>query len=494
MKRNIRLYLTFVFILLLAALAVYIDLPKGGTINLNKIGIPFNKHFPTKLGLDLQGGTRLEYQGQLQDIPEGERSTAMEGVRSAIERRIFLFGVQEPLVETHGSDRLIVELPGITNINEAVQVIGQTPFLEFREPNDQPQEIKVDENGAIVGDVSIDSQFKSTNLTGKDLDTASVQFGQSGAPEINLQFNDEGAKKFAEITGRNVGKPVAIYLDGLPLSTPTVQTAITDGKAVITGQFSVQEAKDLVTRLNSGALPVPISLISQQNVGATLGKDSIQKSIVAGLIGLLMIAIFMIVYYRLPGVLAVLALAIYTVLSLAIFKIGISITAVMVVGLLYILAVNFGWIWGLLAVLSYLILMLVGALNPVTLTLAGIAGFILSIGMAVDANILIFERTKEELRTGKDLDAAIHDGFDRAWPSIRDSNASSLITTLILYMFGTPAIKSFAVTLAIGIIISLFTAITTTETFLKMLVGHNILKHPWLFGVSKKKVEENSNA
>jgi len=231
---------------------------------------------------------------------------------------------------------------------------------------------------------------------------------------------------------------------------------------------------------------VPIKLISQQNVGATLGRDSIQKSVVAGLIGIILIALFMIIYYRFPGLLAVFALAIYACLTFAIFKIGISITAVILVGLFFFLALVSSWVFGILAVLSYVALMFLGGLNPVTLTLAGIAGFILSIGMAVDANILIFERTKEELRLGKDVTLALEDGFNRAWPSIRDSNVSSLITTLILYLFGTPAIKSFAVTLGVGIIISLFTAITVTKTFLRMFVGHNILVHPWLFGVKRR--------
>ncbi|MDB4940118.1 MAG: protein-export rane protein SecD, preprotein translocase subunit SecD [Candidatus Doudnabacteria bacterium] len=486
MRKNLRLYLTFIFILLIAAFSIYIDLPQGSKISLPKIGIA-KREFKPHLGLDLQGGTHLEYQGNLQDIPADKRKDAMESVRSAIERRVFFFGVQEPLVETSGSDRIIVELPGITDINQAVSVIGQTPFLEFKEQNPSPTGQVVD--GKVVIDPN--SQWKSTGLTGKDLSSATVEFSQQdNTPQISLQFNSEGTKLFGEITSRNLGKPVAIFLDGAPLSTPTVQSAITDGKAIITGQFTVDDAKQLVSRLNSGALPVPIKLISQQNVGASLGKDSIQKSAVAGIIGLLLIVIFMIIYYRLPGVLAVLALVVYALLSFAIYKIGISVTAVFLVGLFFVLALTSSWWFGVIAVLSYLGLMLAGGLHPVTLTLAGIAGFILSIGMAVDANILIFERTKEELRLGKDVPQALEDGFNRAWLSIRDSNASSLITTAILYMFGTPAIKSFAETLAIGIIISLFTAITVTKTFLRMFIGHNILAHPWLFGASREKKTE----
>ncbi len=485
MRKNLRLYLTFVFILLIAAFSVFIVVPQGSKIDLRKLKINFNQEFKPHLGLDLQGGTHLEYQGNLTDIPAEKQKDAMESVRSAIERRVFLFGVQEPLVETAGNDRIIVELPGITDINQAISVIGQTPFLDFREQSDTPQNATVDENGTVQVDPY--GQWKTTGLTGRDLTSAVVEFGQQNSrPQIALQFNDEGTKLFSEITTRNLGKPVAIFLDGIPLSTPTVQSPITDGKAVITGTFSVNEAKELVSRLNSGALPVPIQLISQQNVGASLGKDSIQKSIVAGIIGMILIALFMLVYYRLPGFLALLALALYSVLVFAIFKIGISVTAVFLVGLFFVLAVTSSWLFGLVAAASYFGLMFAGNLHPVTLTLAGIAGFILSIGMAVDANILIFERTKEELRLGKDVPKALEDGFNRAWLSIRDSNASSLITTAILYAFGTPAIKSFAETLAIGIIISLFTAITVTKTFLRMFIGHNILAHPWLFGANSK--------
>ncbi len=484
MKNKLRLYWTFIFIILIATFSVYIDLPSGSKIDLHKIKINYTQQFKTHLGLDLQGGTHLEYQGNLADIPNDKKADAMDSLRSAIERRVFAFGVQEPLVATAGTDRIIVELPGITDINRAIAVIGQTPFLEFKEQNPNP----VSQTQVINGKATLvmGDQWKSTGLTGKDLTSATVEFSQqTGQPDISLQFNSEGTKLFADITSRNIGKPVAIFLDGSPLSTPTVQSVISDGRAIITGSFTVQDAKQLATRLNSGALPVPIHLISQQNVGASLGKDSIQKSVIAGLIGLLLIALFMIIYYRLPGLLAVIALLVYALLSFAIFKIGISITGVLIVGLFFLLAITTSWWFGLLATFSYLLLMLLGGLHPVTLTLAGIAGFILSIGMAVDANILIFERTKEELRLGKDVTQALEDGFNRAWLSIRDSNASSLITTLILYIFGTPTIKSFAETLAIGIIISLFTAITVTRTFLRMFIGHNILAHPWLFGVSK---------
>lgn len=443
------LYFKFLLIILLAVLAVFVALPDT-KINLKPLKIPFEKQYDLKLGLDLQGGTHLVYEGDLKDIPQEARGEAMNSARDVIERRVNAFGVAEPMVQISGSNRVIVELPGVKDINEAINLIGQTPFLEFREersPEERPQ-AQVNEQGEVV--FSDQDLYKPTGLTGKEFKRATLDFDQrTGAPQISLQFDAEGTKKFAEITQRNLNKSVAIFLDGQVISAPTVQTVITDGKAVITGQFTLQQAKELVTRLNSGALPVPIKLISQQNVGATLGFASVQKSVAAGLIGFAIIALFMIIYYRLPGLLAVIALVIYTALSLAVFKI-------------------FG----------------------ITLTLAGIAGFILSIGMAVDANILIFERMKEELRRGKTLNQAVEEGFKRAWLSIRDSNVSSLITTFLLGYFGSSIIRGFAVTLSIGILLSMFTAITLTRTFLRLLVGHNLLVNHSLYGVPKMSEEK----
>ncbi|HEX5429812.1 MAG TPA: protein translocase subunit SecD [Patescibacteria group bacterium] len=445
------LYITFIGILLLAVVAGYIDYPSGSKISLKPIKINWEKQFKLKLGLDLQGGTSLEYQGDLTDIQPTDQADAMNSARDVIERRVNAFGVSEPVVQVSGSDRLIVELPGVKDINQAIDLIGQTPFLEFRTENPNPPEVTPDANGNVS--IDPDQAYIPTGLTGKQFKKATLNFDQrTGAPQITLQFDAEGTKLFADITQANIGKTVAIFLDGQVLSAPTVQTAITDGQAVITGQFTVADAKELVTRLNSGALPVPIHLISQQDVGATLGLSSVHKSLEAGIIGFIIIALFMIIYYRLPGLLAVIALAIYTLLSLAIFKI-------------------------------------VG----ITLTLAGIAGFILSIGMAVDANILIFERMKEELRRGKTLKLAVEDGFNRAWLSVRDSNFSSLITTFILAYFGSSIVRGFAITLALGIIVSMFTAITVTRTFLRMLVGHNIMVHHGLYGVPKMS-EEQTNA
>jgi len=287
--------------------------------------------------------------------------------------------------------------------------------------------------------------WKNTALSGKNLTRATVQFNpQDNSPEVALEFDSEGAKLFEEITARNVGKPVAIFLDGYPISTPTVNEKITGGKAVISGKFNIQEAKLLAQRLNAGALPVPITLISQQTVGASLGHESLTDSLKAGLAGLLLVALFMILYYRLPGLLAVFSLIIYGILILAVFK-----------------------LW------------------PVTLTLAGMAGFILSIGMAVDANVLIFERLKEELRAGQPLETAIQEGFMRAWPSIRDGNVSTLITCFILIQFTTSIVKGFAITLGLGVVISMFSAIIITKTFLNLFGGDWLRKRTWLIGRTK---------
>lgn len=492
MKPKFRLYASLVAIVLLALAAAFIDHPQGSKINLKKIGIPYEKEFKTKLGLDLQGGSHLEYQANFTDIKDADKEEALSAIRDTVERRVNSFGVSEPLVQVVGNDRIIVELPGISDINEAIKQIGETPTLEFKIQNPNPPEATIGKDGQAV--VNADDVWISSGLSGKQVKKATVDFQKgSGLSQVvvRLEFNDEGKQLFSEITTNNIGKPIAIFLDNQVLSAPTVQSAITDGSAVITGNFTPDEARALATRLNSGALPVPINLISQQNVGATLGQESVHKSVIAGLIGLILIALFMVMYYRFPGFLAVCALLIYALVSFAVFKIGISFGAVLLVGVFFFLGLTVNARFGILAFLSYIILMLIGALAPVTLTLAGIAGFILSIGMAVDANILIFERLKEEIRSGKDIARAVDDGFARAWLSIRDSNVSSLITTIILYMFGTPSIRGFAVTLGVGILISMFTAITVTQTFLKLFVGNNILTHPWLFGVSKIKDSAN---
>ncbi len=282
--------------------------------------------------------------------------------------------------------------------------------------------------------------WKNTGLSGKHVQHAQVEFDPTvNRPQVLLTFNEEGKKMFADLTKRSVGQLIAIYLDGEPISIPRVQQEIADGNAVISGDFDVKEAKLLAQRLNAGALPVPIKLLSQETIGASLGQDSLAKSLHAGMVGFLIVVIFMILYYRLPGLLASLALGMYTVFTLAVFK-----------------------------------------LMGITLTLSGIAGVILSIGMAVDANILIFERMKEELKKGRPLDSAVNEGFKRAWTSIRDSNISSLITCAILYTFTSSSVRGFAVTLALGVVISLFSAITVTRSLLR-LVGPWAMKHRWLF-------------
>jgi len=392
---------------------------------------------PFRLGLDVSGGTHLIYEADISQIPTSDISTTMSGLRDVIERRVNLFGVSEPRVETAeigDSYRLIVELAGVKDIKEAIQLIGETPFLEFKE-----QRTEEETNFIIEKQKANDSEYlyvdpyfvpSEPSLTGKYLKSAQLVFNSSTyEPYVSLQFNDEGADIFEQLTSKNINKILAIYLDGMAISLPTVRDTISGGQAQITGNFTTDEAKLLVERLNAGALPVPIKLLSQQSIGASLGEQSLNLGVKAGIIGLILVIIFMLVYYRVFGFFASLALLIYTALSLAIFK-----------------------------------------LIPVTLTLSGIAGFILSIGMAVDANILIFERSKEEKKKGLDKFRAIEEGFKRAWPSIRDSNISTIITCLVLYNFTTSIVKGFALTLLIGVVISMFTAITATRSFLRIFM------------------------
>ena len=387
--------------------------------------------FPFHLGLDLSGGTHLLYSADVSLLSPNQIDDSMNALRDVIERRINLFGVGEPIVQVQtgsfgsgGDHRLSVELPGVTDISQAITMIGQTPFLEFRVQSSEPQKVNVNADGTATLDPN--GNFVPTLLNGKYLKSAQLSFDTStGEPIVNLNFNDEGAKLFEQITRDNVGKTVAIYLDGQVISAPVVREAITGGQAQISGNFTPEEGKLLVGRLNSGALPVPISLISTETIGATLGEQATHAGVKAALIGFLIIALFLILWYRLPGLVAVIALAIYVSITLALYK-----------------------------------------LIPVTLTTAGIAGFIISIGMAVDANVLIFERLKEELKAGRTINDATHTGFARAWPSIRDSNTSSLITAVILFWFGTSLIKGFALTFGLGVLVSLLSAISITRIFL----------------------------
>lgn len=399
---------------------------------------------PFRLGLDLQGGTHLVYRADFSNFPGGSRVEAMTGLRDVIERRVNLFGVTEPVVQvqTSGEEyRLIVELAGVRDIREAIRLIGETPFLEFRQAR-RPEESRqiLDAFSQGVG-VDVDPYFILTELNGRYLKRAELQFDPTtSSPLIGVEFNDEGALLLERITQESIGRPLGIYLDGALLSAPTVQEKISEGRAQITGRFTLGEARDLVRRLNSGALPVPIVLVSQQSVEASLGASSLLLSLHASLIGLAAVAAFMLLWYRLPGLVAVAALGIYVALVLALFK-----------------------------------------LIPVTLTAAGIAGFVLSVGMAVDANILIFERTKEELRRGRELGPAIDEGFRRAWTSIRDSNVSSLITTAILYWLGTSIVRGFALTLAIGILMSIFSAVWVSRIFLLAMATPKLARYRFLF-------------
>jgi len=457
-KKKIYLIISIVFIL--AFFAGNLSYPRyfnRGVDFLNqKLSLKF-PHFPEipfKLGLDLQGGTHLIYEADLSSIAENEKTNSMEGLRDVIERRVNLFGVREPVVQIQGQ-KLIVELAGVIDPAQAINEIGKTPFLEFKEQRDEEETKKIlDKQKEIQGKsmeevqkienlqlILEDPYFKSTPLTGKYLKKAELNFDQNTSkPLVSLEFNDEGAKIFEELTEKNVGKQLAIYIDQNPISAPVVQEKISGGKAQITGKFSIEEAKELTRNLNAGALPVPIKLISQQNVGPTLGKISLEQSLKAGIFGFLAILLFMIIFYRIPGIFASLSLLIYVVYILTLFK-----------------------------------------LIPVTLTLAGIAGFILSMGMAVDANILIFSRMREELNAGKTYLISIEEGSRRAWPAIRDGNFTTILVGLILFWLGTSFVKGFALTLVIGNLVGLFTAIFITNSLLRCFSGDKSSRWIWLW-------------
>ncbi len=403
-QRNALFLLIIVFVAVLSAIFVY---PKW-------LGVKWRQW---RLGLDLVGGSHLVYEVDLSQVGAGDRSSVVNGLRDVIERRVNLFGVSEPQVfvaQAGGKSQLVVELAGIQNISDAIKMIGETPLLDFREVEGQ----------------GTSTTFIPANLTGRYVKSAQLTFDQTTqAPEVAISFNDEGAKIFEQLTGKNVGKPLAIFLDDALIEMPTVRERISGGQAVITGRFTIQAAKQLVERFNAGALPAPITLIDQLTVSPSLGINSLNKGIVAGIVGTILVMIFMLFYYGRFGIFASLALVIYIFLTLGVFKI-----------------------------------------IPITLTLAGLAGFIITIGMAVDANILIFERVKEEIKKGLSRTAAIQEGFHRAWPSIRDSNTSTILTAIILYFFTSSFVKGFALTLLVGVLVSMFSAITTTRLFLKVFV------------------------
>ena len=435
-----------IFIVVLTALAIFVVWPQrpgnyipGGDALPGNPGIHLGSFTRqgAKLGLDLQGGTQLTLQADLNNVPADQQSSAMQGVLNVIERRVNAYGVAEPEIQMLGADRIIVQLPGLKDTEEAKRLIGQTAKLEFKEEAAPGQWIPA--TGQLNG--------QTIPLTGAYLVAGHQQVtftSRAGLPDVAFEFNSDGAEIFGQITQRLLQKRLGIYLDGQEISSPTVQARLTNS-GVITG-LSLDQARLLALQLNAGALPVPVSIQSETTVDATLGADSVHKSIVAGELALLVVIAFMLLYYRLPGLAASGALIVYAFVTLSLFK-----------------------------------------LIPVTLTLAGIAGFILSVGMAVDANILIFERMKEELRSGKTIAAAIRAGEDRAWPSIRDSNTSTLITCVVLYFFGqqfgATIIMGFALVLGIGVVISLFSAIFVTRTFLELLLSQSWAHSPRLFGM-----------
>ncbi len=485
-------YRRFVFILLIIAAAAWILLPENPGIHIAS----WEKDFKVVQGLDLQGGLRVLLEADLPQTTEIQ-ADQLDTAASIIEKRVNALGVTEPIVQVAGTRRILVELPGIGDPEEAVATIKETGLLEFIEMNiedvytlapgqrlktdfgldvtepaadetatptpadDAAQPTPTEENATPTasedaaqptpsGGETVDlaeEKIYHTVLTGAELENAGVSRDQVGSISVGLAFTDEGAKIFADYTATHIGEILGIVLDKQLISYPRITQAIPEGNASISGNFTLDEANNLAVQLRYGSLPIPLKVVENKTVGPTLGQDSLQKSTVAGLVGLGVVMAFMILYYRLPGFLADLALLCYATITFALFK-----------------------------------------AIPVTLTLPGIAGFVLSIGVAVDANVLIFERLKEELRSGRSLRTAIDLGFSRAWPSIRDSNISTLITCLILYWFGNTfgasIVKGFSITLALGVLVSLFTAITVTRTFLHIVLDNiRFAEHPRWFGV-----------
>ena len=405
---------TFLLMIVVAVVAGFFVYP--GTV--------LDKWSPWRLGLDLVGGTQVIFEVDMSSVASADRDQVMDGLRDVMERRVNIFGVSEPQVITSNTGdhyRLIVELAGIRDAAEAIKQIGRIAHLEFSE---------VEQAGDGADGDAGNIRYISSELNGSHLKRAQAVIDPTTyKPQISIEFNSAGSVLFENLTAKNVGKPIAIFLDGALISAPVVQEKITGGQAVISGQFTIPEAQNLASLLNAGALPVPVKLVSQQTVGASLGLNSLNKTMFAGLMGTLAVMLFMVIYYRIFGVFSVLALIIYIILNLAIFK-------------------------------------LVG----VTMSLSTIAGFVLSIGMAVDANILIFERSKEEIRKNLSRNTAIEEGFRRAWPSIRDSNISTILTSLILYYLTTGFVRGFALALLVGVLVSMFTAITVTRTIMRVFV------------------------
>ena len=396
-----------------------------------------------RLGLDLQGGTQLTYDADVAEVPANEVNARMQSLKEVIARRVSsgevagALGVTDPIIQTEtagfGADahhRLIVELPGVTDIETAVNMIGQTPELDFRLANPDAPASFIDPTSTTTA-----SYFTKTPLTGRLVERADVTFAGGGGgyatnePIVLLDFNTEGKEIFAKITRENIGRRLGIFLDGHLLSSPVIRDQISGGTAQISGNFTIEEAQALVRDLNFGALPIPIELVNTQSIGASLGEGVVNDGVKAGMAGLMLVALFMIFWYRLPGLVGVVALGGYVSMMLGLFK-----------------------------------------LLGVTITASGIAGFILSVGMAVDANIIVFERIKEEMRSGKRLVEAIRTGFARAWAPIRDANITSMLTAIVLfYAFGQTFVRGFAVTFFLGVLVSMISAIIITRLFLLAL-------------------------
>lgn len=452
---RIRTWYTLVFIVIITLVAGWIALPND-VLNINGA----KDDFYVREGLDLQGGLQVVLEAR---PPEGQEinSDALEGTRNTIERRVNSLGVSEPVVQTRGDNQILVELPGVDDPEAAIDVLRATALLEIIDTNGTFPTVGTYVNttlGPATDGVTAESEIQpdatgptyTTIVSGADLADAYPSNNSVGAVVVGFELTDSGADKFFEFTSSNVGRPMAIVVDKQVINVATINQAISRS-GQITG-LNRQQVTDLSLQLKSGALATPLEVVQSRTVGPTLGQDSIDRSITAGLIGLSLVAAMMVLYYRVPGVLSVFALLIYTAIVFALFKV-----------------------------------------IPVTLTLAGIAGFILSIGMAVDANVLIFSRLKEELRRGRSVRVAVEAGFDHAWPSIRDSNISTMITCAILYWFGqyvgASIIQGFALTLFIGVAASMFTAVVVTRNFMRMLLDRSWFTNHWWLGVESTQPE-----
>ncbi len=447
MNRYLR---SFIFIALLLAFTIWVDLPST-----ERLFIPLpngndliNREIKTVLGLDLVGGVQALLQA---DVPPDatDVETDMEAARRVVENRVNGLGVSEAVVQQAGEDRILVELPGATDPETALSTIRETGLLEWVDTGNYapPTGTELQTDYDLPDGAETDGTVYHTIMTGANIDSVGVGTDEAGRIVVSFSLDNDGKEIFAEHTRTHVGQILALVLDGVVISSPQINSAIPGGNGSISGNFDYDSANNLVVQLRSGSLPFGLEIVESRTVGPSLGQDSLQKSLIAGVIGMIIVMLFMILYYRLPGIIAAIALVAYAAISYALFR-----------------------------------------LIPVTLTLAGIAGFVLSIGVAVDANVLIFERLKEELRRGKPLRTAIDLGWNRAWPSIRDSNIATLITCTILFWFGSQfgatIVKGFSITLALGVLVSLFTAIIVTRTILHLILDNiKFAEHPRWFGI-----------